>query len=129
MQSIVYYIVVVATNDSYAKVDRNLQLFLPSSVKTQATHEQVDSLTQKLRQYYFNGGPVTEATKKGFVDVSHCIIVYSAFPQSLITYEDNLCTCTHAYTQAHAYTVVLSYDVFFIPSICRLNCPQNITTT
>ena len=71
------YCVEVAANDSFAKMDKNLQAFLSSSVRTQATHEQLDSLTQKIRQYYFNGGPVTQATKKGFVDVSCYVVSYT----------------------------------------------------
>lgn len=53
----------------FQHVDRNLHLLIPSSVRKHLTPEQLGARTQKLRQYYFNGESVTQATVKGFVNL------------------------------------------------------------
>lgn len=54
----------------YQVLDENLQMVIPPSVSKQSTPQQLAAYTQKVRQYYFNGGPVNNASKKGYVDVS-----------------------------------------------------------
>lgn len=67
---LIYCLNVIAENNIFDSMDRNLKKFIPLSLRKQLTPEQADTFTQTLRKYYFNGGPVTEETKKGFVDVS-----------------------------------------------------------
>ena len=65
-----YVIGITVGDEMYEYMDIHLDLLIPLSIKKHSTPEQLSGLVQKLRQYYFNGGPVNKTSIKGYVDVS-----------------------------------------------------------
>lgn len=74
-------------NKLYEDMDQNLSQYHPLHVRKYLSLDRLKALTQKLRQFYFNGGKVDKTKLKGFSDVS---VSYWKLQLTAIFYHLNL---------------------------------------
>ena len=56
-------------------IDKYLEYFVPNQVRRVSTEEHINELTDKLRDFYFDGKPVSNESVQGCIDVSILLFI------------------------------------------------------